>query len=75
MKSFKALEGPETLINRTQNDINNTTIVGSTNQTQVIDDFSRVDIRHEEAGLNSTNMSNMSVSKMIDDVHMNLIET
>ena len=33
MKSFKAFEGPEILINRTQNDINNTTIIGSTNQT------------------------------------------
>ena len=75
MKSFKAFEGPETLINRTQNDINNTTIIGSTNQTQVIDDFSRVDIRPEDAGLNTTNMSNMSVSKMIEDVHVNLIET
>lgn len=55
MKSFKALEGPEILINRTQNDINNTTIIASVNQTQVIDDFSRVDIRQGGVGgMNNT---------------------
>jgi len=55
--------------------MNNTTIIMSNNQTQVIDDFSRVDIAPGGGALNKTNMSNMSVSKMIDDIHVNLIET
>ena len=56
-------------------DMNNTTIIMSNNQTQVIDDFSRVDIAPGGGALNKTNMSYMSVSKMIDDIHVNLIET
>tara|TARA_B110001450_G_C17205200_1_gene313123 strand:- start:72 stop:275 length:204 start_codon:yes stop_codon:yes gene_type:complete len=66
------------LINRTQNDINNTTFIGSTNQTQVIDDFSRVDIQLDGAAstLNNTNMSGMSFGKIIEDIGVtNLIET
>ena len=49
-------------------------MVMSSNQTQVIDDFSRVDVQ-PEGGINNNNTSNLSVSKMIDDIHVNLIET
>jgi hypothetical protein len=65
-------EGPSILINRTQNDMNNTTVLN--NQTQVIDDFTRMDIpmRKASGGVNDTNIS---VSRVIDEIHINLIET
>ena len=48
MTAYKSFEEEDHPIFSSNNDLNNTTIVQSNNDTQVIDDFSRADIPHEE---------------------------